>query len=95
MTLDTLREMSERELDGDELKEARSTVRRYLKDYDRRAGLETHVTSDSLKANFSPTYRENMFEAFTLYREHGRDDDLRDAILGIGGERPLEDYLED
>lgn len=99
MTLDTLREMAERELTEDELNEARSTVRRYLRNYENRLekGLKTHVTSEEHGRNFSPTYRENMVESFRLYLEAGPGDGFRDAILAIGDDNvePLEVYLED
>ncbi|MFO7794432.1 MAG: hypothetical protein R6V35_05675 [Candidatus Nanohaloarchaea archaeon] len=54
------------------------------------------MTSKSLDVHFSPTYRENMLEAFSLYLEAGKDDGLRDAILAIGdnGADSVKSYLD-
>lgn len=96
MTLDTLREMTDRELTEDELREVKSTVRRYLSDYDKRVGIDNFPTTDRLRTNFSPTYRQNMFEAFTLYKS-SRDDNLVEAIQAITEKdaEPLDSYLEE
>ena len=78
------------------MSEAESTVKRYLREYDRRVGLETAPTSENLDSNFSPTYKENIFESCRLYLESGKDDGIREAILNIGNDNadPLEKYLK-
>jgi len=75
--------------------EAESTVKRYLREYDRRAGLETTPTSNSLDLKFSPTYKENIFKSCRLYLESGKEDGIREAILNMGNDNadPLEKYL--
>lgn len=96
MTLDTIRELAEGELEDGEIDEAKSTVRRYLRAYDNRVGLDEVPGSGDLKSNFSPTYRENMAEAFGLYAL-SRDDGFTEAINSMfeeGVEKDLDGYLD-